>query len=230
MSGSGTELRPKRASRDLRTSVYSGVVVALLVFIAGAFFALTSSSKWTAEASIVMLPSSSLGPAQEAAFYEYLSRGQIVATFTEVGNNAEFLQEAQEEIGMNAADRATSSVTLSVVPSTSVVLVQANAPTSDQAVALADATTELARAYFAQLAVPFRTEVVAGAVGAAAPTGPTTALMLIATLVAALVAGIAVQQATLAILRARRGRAAEVTPTQVPASSGEPTGPQPAGT
>lgn len=205
MSGSGTKHWPKRASSDLRTSVYSGVVVALLVVVAGAFFALTSSSRWTAQASIVVLPSSSLGPAEESAFYEYLSRGQIVATFAEVGNNVRSLQDVH--------DKAKSSVTLSVVPNTSVVLVQATAPTSHQAVALADATTELARTYFDRLAVPFRTQVVAGSTGAAEQTRPTKALILIATLVAALVAGIAMQQATLAILRARRGQA-EVAPAE----------------
>lgn len=229
MRGSGTENGPKRAASDLRISVYSGVVVALLVVIAGAFLALTSSSPWTAQASIVVLPSSSLGPTEEAAFYEYLSRGQIVATFAEVGNNVQFLQDAQDKVGMNEADQAKSSVTLSVVPSTSVVLVQATAPTADQAVALADATTELARTYFDRLAVPFRTQVVAGATGAAEQTGPTRALIVIATLVAALVAGIAMQQATLAILRARRGQA-EMAPADVPASNEDPTERQPVGT
>lgn len=219
MSGSRTKHWPKRASSDLRTSVYSGVVVALLVVVAGAFFALTSSSRWTAQASIVVLPSSSLGPAEESAYYDYLSRGQIVATFAEVGNNVRSLQDAQAKIGMNEADQAKSSVTLSVVPNTSVVLVLATARTSHQAGALADATTELARTYFDRLAVPFRTQVVADATGAAKRTGPTKALILIATLVAALVAGIAMQQATLAILRARRGQA-EVAPAELPAATG----------
>lgn len=227
MPDSGNGRRAKRASHDLRISVYSQVVVTLLVVIAGAFLALTSSSRWTAEQSIVVLPSSGLESGAEASFYEYLSRGQLVATFSEVGNDAQSLRDAQNSVGMNEADRAESSVSLSVVPGTSVVLVQATAPTSDQAVALADATTELARTDFDRLDVPFRT--LAGATGAAMPSGPSKALILIATLVAALVAGIAVQQATLAILRARRGPT-RVARAQVSSSNGEPTEPQPVST
>lgn len=213
--------RSKRDSRNLRISVVAGTIVALLVVILGAFFAFSSSALWSAQASVIVLPSSDLTPAQETAYYEYLSRGQIVATFAEVGNNAQFVQEAQDKIGMSDEDRAKSSVSLSVVPTTSVVLATATAPSADQAVALANATLELARTYLEGLAVPFRAQVVAGAAPATS-TGPSTALILSATLVAAIVAGFATQQLTRAILRARGGRG-DVDSPQVPTGPGAPS-------
>lgn len=217
MSGSGST-STQRAARDRRTSVVAGIVAALLVGILGAVVAFTSSTLWTAQASVIVLPSSDLAADQETAYYEYLSRGQIVATFAEVGNNEQFVQEAQDKVGMDNADRAQSDVSLSVIPSTSVVVATATAPTADEAVALANVTLELASTYLEGLAVPFRAQVVAGA-APATPAGPSKALMLTATLVAALVAGVATQQLANAILRLRRRRE---EPGQSDMPAGEP--------
>lgn len=202
MSGSGSKPSSKSASHELRNSFLAGVLVGLLVMLLGAFFAFTSSPRWTAEASVIVLPLPDMAPAEETAFYEYLSRGQIVATFAELGNNPGFVKAAQDQVAMNEEDRAKSDVTLSMVPATSVVVATATAPNADQAVALANATLTLATTYLKELAVPFRAEVVSGATSAT-PAGPSKSLILIATLVAALVAGFAVQQITRAFLRSR---------------------------
>ncbi len=226
MSGWGSKSRSKGGSRDLRNSVLAGALVALFVVLLGGYFTFTSSPRWSAEASVIVLPLPDLEPAQETAYYEYLSRGQIVATFAELGNNAGFVEAAQDEVGMNEEDRAQSDIALSVVPSTSVVVATATAPNADQAVALANVTLKLASTYLTQLDVPFRAQAVAPATSAS-PAGPSKALILSATLVAALVSGLATQQITHAFLRSRTGRG---EPSAGQAANGEePSQARPAG-
>lgn len=219
MSGLGSKPQPSRRSRDLRISIVAGFVVGLLIVLLGSYFAYTSSPTYTAESSIVVLPKPGLGPAQETSFYEYLSRGQIVATIAEVGNNAQFVQDAQDAIGMNEGYRAGSTVALNVVPSTSVVVAVATAPDPEVAVALANASVDLARKYLQDFEVPFRAKVVAQATSAT-PSGPSQSLILTATVVAALVAGFAAQQIVHTVLRSRSKRREASAAQEEPLSAG----------
>jgi len=62
--------------REVRISVLAGAVAALLVVVAGAWLALTTPTKWTAESVLVVLPGADLNASDSAAYYETLSRGQ----------------------------------------------------------------------------------------------------------------------------------------------------------
>ena len=190
--------------REVRISVLAGAVVALLVVVAGAWLALTTPTKWTAESVLVVLPGADLNASDSAAYYETLSRGQIVATFAEVADNLRFQQQAEQTLQLSDAQRADVTTTVSVVPDTSVILVRTTAGTAAIAEQMADATTTLASKYLAGLSKPYRTELVHSAQGSAFSSGTSPTTLLVIALVVALVAGVAIQQAVYHLLVAMR--------------------------
>lgn len=115
-----------RDAQALRRSVATGAIVAALLLAAGTVFALAQHKTWTAESVIVVLPSADLDDASSAAYYETLSRGQIVATFAEVAGNVRFAQQAEERLGLTPEQRDQVTTEVSVVPDTAVVLVRAS--------------------------------------------------------------------------------------------------------
>jgi hypothetical protein len=183
------------ARREVRISVLAGAVVALLVVVAGAGLAVMSQPKWTAESVLVVLPSADLDTSDSAAYYETLSRGQIVATFAEVADNLRFQDQAERNLDLSDEQRAGVTTTVSVVPDTSVILVRTTAGTAAVAEQLADGTTTLASAYLAGLSEPYRTELVHGAEGTAVSSGTSPTTLLALAVVVALIVGVAVQQA-----------------------------------
>ncbi len=82
----------------LRRSIIVGAVLALVAMVAGVGLALAQKPTWTAESVVVVLPSPTLEAASTAAYYETLSRGQIVATFAEVAGNLRFEQQAEDQL------------------------------------------------------------------------------------------------------------------------------------
>lgn len=181
--------------RALRRSLVTGAVAAALLLLAGVAFALTQPKTWTAESVVVVLPATSLDDATSAAYYETLSRGQIVATFAEVAGNLRFVQQAEERLGLTPEQREQVSTEVSVVPTTAVILVRASAADAAVAEQVADATTEISSDYLAGLSEPFRTYQVHEARGTAVASGTPVLLLLGASVVVALVAGLAAQQA-----------------------------------
>jgi len=190
--------------REVRISVLAGAVAALLVVVAGAWLALTTPTKWTAESVLVVLPGADLNASDSAAYYETLSRGQIVATFAEVADNLRFQQQAEQTLQLSDAQRAGVTTTVSVVPDTSVILVRTTAGTAVIAEQMADATTTLASKYLAGLSRSYRTELVHTAQGSAFSSGTSPTTLLLLAVVVALVAGVAIQQAVYHLLVAMR--------------------------
>ena len=109
-------IKPSSFSRrEVKVSVLAGALAALLVVLAGAAIAFTSTTKWTAESVLVVLPNADLSASDSAAYYETLSRGQIVATFAEVADNQRFQDQAEASLQLTDAQRAgvTTAVTVS---------------------------------------------------------------------------------------------------------------------
>ena len=192
------------ARREVRISVIAGLAVACLVVVVSCVLALRSDVKWTAESDVVILPAADLDTANSAAYYETLSRGQIIATFAEVADNLRFEQQAEESLGLTADQRVGISTTVSVVPDTSVILVRATAETAAVAEQVADQTTSLASTYLAGLSKPYRTDVVHGAQGSAYSSGTSPGVLLALGVMVAVVAGLATQQAVYHLMMAMR--------------------------
>lgn len=202
------------ARREVRISVLAGAVAALLVVVAGAGLALMSQPKWTAESVLVVLPSADLNTSDSAAYYETLSRGQIVATFAEVADNLRFQDQAEQNLQLTDAQRAGVSTTVTVVPDTSVILVRTTAGTAAVAEQVADATTTLATAYLAGLSEPYRTDLVHGADGTATSSGTSPTTLLALAVVVGLIVGVGIQQAVyhlMMTLRSSRQRTARAS-------------------
>ena len=201
---------PRRPGSAVRQSIIAGLVLALLALVAGIVLTATQQRAWTAESVVVVLPAASLDDATSAAYYETLSRGQIVATFAEIAGNLRFEQQAEDRLGLDAAQRSSVSTEVSVVPDTSVILVRATSGSRVTSEQVADATTTIASEYLAGLSKPFQTASVHDAQGSAYSSGTSPLLLLAATLIVALVAGLAVQQALYHLLVAIRGPSAAV--------------------
>jgi len=188
--------------RPLRISLLLGLLAAVLLMAASAVLAVTQHQTFQAESVVVVLPDAKLDPASTAAYYETMSRGQIVATFAEVADNLRFEQQAEDTLRLTAEQKASVSTTVSVVPNTSVILVQATAGEPRVAEQVADGTVALASQYLSNLSKPYRTEVVHGAEGSAFATGISPKLLLALGLVVSLIAGLALQQGLYHLLTA----------------------------
>ncbi|MFT4166299.1 MAG: hypothetical protein QM650_13750 [Microlunatus sp.] len=191
-----------------RTSIIVGAAVAALILAAGFAVALTTPKLWTAESQLVVLPSANLDDAESAAFYETLSRGQLVGTFAEVSSNHHFQQQAADQLKLSAPQQEGLTSEVTVVPDTSVILIRVTATDSVLAERMADAMNAISRQYLAGLSKPYQAQAVSSAEGTAylSSTSPTT--LAAAGVVVALIAGLAVQQALYHLLLAIRTPAA----------------------
>ncbi len=191
----------------LRQSLVAGVVIAVLLLVGGSAYALSQSQQFTAESVVVVLPSATLDDATSAAYYETLSRGQIVATFAEVAGNLRFEQQAEDRLSLTADEREAVSTAVTVVPDTAVILIRSTAPTAEMAEQMAAQVTELSSDYWAGLSKPYRTQAVGTPKGSAYSSGSSPLILLAAAVGVAAVAGVATQQAVYHLgLAARAGR------------------------
>lgn len=194
-------------SQETRTSFVVGGLVAVLIIVAGSVLALGQRTEYTAEAVVVLLPDAELESAVSAAYYETLSRGQIVATFAEVVDNLRFEQQAEARLQLTDEQRETTSTEVTVVPGTSVILVRATSGSASTSEQVVDETAALATDYLGGLSEPYRPDVVQGAEGSAYRSSMSPLLLLGVAVVAGLIAGLAMQQASYHLLTAlRRGR------------------------
>ena len=219
------------ARREVRVSVLAGAIAALLVVVGGAGLALMSKPKYTAESVLVVLPSADLDTSDSAAYYETLSRGQIVATFAEVADNLRFQDQAEQNLQLSDAERAGVTTAVTVVPDTSVILVRTTAGSAAVAEQVADATTGLASTYLAGLSEPYRTDLVHGAEGTAVASGTSPTILLALAIVVALIVGVGVQQAvyhlmlTMRSAKERKARQSDPTDPTDPTDLADPTDP-----
>ncbi len=218
-----TQLTPRTPDRRaVRISIVLGAVIAVLILAAGIAFALVRPPASTAEAMAVVLPAKGLDEATSASQFETLSRGQIPATFAEVAGNLRFQTAAADQLGLSAAERQQVQVEATVVPNTSVILIRVTAPDPAVAEKMADAITTLSSQYLSGVLQPYRTETVQSAQGTAETSGLTPAVLIAASVVVALVAGVAAQQAVYHLLLVLRRGPAVGVPGQPSAGTPEP--------
>lgn len=214
--------RPPVDRRIARRSIVVGAVVALVILVAGIAFALVRPPAYTAEAMAVVLPGKGLDEATAAGQWETLSRGQIPATFAEVAADPRFQTAAADQLNLTSDQRQQIQVETSVVPNTSVILIRVTASDPVVAEQMADATTAQASQYLTGLLPSFRTEIVQSAEGNAQSTGLSPLLLIAGTVVLALVAGLAVQQAVYHLLVVLRRGPASAGSTGDAATAAEP--------
>lgn len=196
----------------LGPSLVAGLVVALLVVVGAVAFAASRPTGYEAEAQLVVLPREGLDPAALTAYYETLSRGQIVGTFAEVLQLDRFVASAAEDLDLTPAELDGVDVDAAVIPESSMISLTVRAADARSAESLtegivagsADFVTELSDGYVLELVSP-----AAGTAAAAGLSGlPYAGVMGVTALVLGAGAQQVVQQMLLAL--DRRGDGSEV--------------------
>lgn len=200
-----------------RVSVVGGIAVFVLIALVGLVIVGIRPSRWSARASVVVLPEPDADPVAVASFYESLSSGQIIATFAEVVQLQRFEADAARSLGLSEAQRRDIEVLVEVIPETALFTVTATSASPEQSERMADAVLTAANANLQALASPFNAVVVAGAGGTATQTGLAPLPFLGIVLACGGVAGAAAQQGLRQLLEAlppqpRAARAARDEP------------------
>jgi capsular polysaccharide biosynthesis protein len=187
MSGQNTTVRTSAAgarSRRLGSAVrigvtttlagaprgfLTGIVVALVVILAGMVFGAHRPSEWTATSQWLTGPAAfPRGSEDTSSYYETLSRGQITQTAAAVMGNQQFVDAAKRSLGLEAGSPATVRVT--VVPETALVKVTVIATNPNTAERLGNEVPNQAAPAVDRLLQPFALRRVVGASGTAVRT------------------------------------------------------------
>ena len=186
--------------RHLGLSIVSAVAVFLVVLLAGGIFVATRQSEWTAQATVMVAPDPTLDRSTSASYYESLSRGQMVATAAEILGLQRFTTAAADGLGLTRAQRDQVTVTIRVVPDTTIIQVAATAPTAQLAEGMAN--NVVAKAGTTLLPDPYVLLLMSGADRTARRSDPSAPIVGGVVFLVALVAGLAAQQATHHLTRA----------------------------
>jgi capsular polysaccharide biosynthesis protein len=214
--------RRDTSARPVRRSILAGLALAVLLLAAGGAVASTQHKTFTAEAVLVALPRSDLDAATTAAFYETMSRGQIIGTFAEVANNAVYENQAMDDLGLTPGQRSGISSEVTVVPDTSVMLVRVTGDAATTAEQVCDRAAARITAYLTGMSDAYRVQVVHRASGSAVSSGMSPQLVLVLAAVVALVLGLALQQIVYHLGSAQRLSVGDGFPRADPSSAVPP--------
>jgi len=185
-------------------SIVAGVLTAVAVLVLGALFASSRPTQWTAEAQFLMGPPDNADRTRIAAYYETLSRGQVVATAAELMGERRFQVGAATDLRLPTTGDV--SVRATVVPGTALVSVTATGRNRDQVEKMPGAVIVRATPTINTLLSPYRVHPLGSAVGTARQTGLSKGQFVAVLALVAVVAGVAVQQVVQHLSAARRQR------------------------
>jgi capsular polysaccharide biosynthesis protein len=147
-----------------------------------------------------------VNPAHLPGYYETLSRGQIVTTLAELVRLGEFQTEVADQFGLSDSQREFVALTVSVVPGTAMLSVVATSEDPDLAAAMVDGVVQVATRYIGDLTLPYALVPVSTGANNLSESGQSTAVVIGVFTLAALIAGLVVQQATLQIMKLNEQR------------------------
>lgn len=214
ITGRGRAQPPSRPHRrgTFATRKFAAVMALLLAVVTlavGGAAAVSRAPKYTATATLLVLPDGGT-TASVASLYDALSQGQIVGSVQAVISSHGFLHNALQGSNGSASpgQRITgASVTVTLVPNTSLIDITSKASTARTAERASDAVANEAVGTLSTKFKPYRVSLVSAATGTAktSGTGKGTLLGIVALL--ALIVGVAAYQAVrfLQGMRARGG-------------------------
>lgn len=160
------------------------VAAAALTVLAGALALLDRPTRYSASASVLIAP-----PATDASLAvtgsDTLSRGTIIATYSEAYASGRVVKQAFAQAGLAAYDPSQVTIATRVLAGTSIIRITATSASAASSESAADAVASYAP-QLAGYSVAFTPSVIQGAAGTASVAGPGT------TLLAAMLAGISV--------------------------------------
>lgn len=189
------QTQQRRDPLPLLVSIGAGLVVFVLLMAAGFAYSRSVVPEWSARANVLVLPGQPVNPDQVPAYYETLSRGQMVQTLAELARLGEFQTETADRYGFTEAQREAVELTVIVVADTAMLQVVATSEDANLAVAMVDGVVDLSTHYVADLSLPYALVPVGEGRNNVTESGlPQSLVMLVFGLVA-LGLGIAYQQA-----------------------------------
>lgn len=197
----------RRRRGVLVPSLVAGVIVALLVAVGAVAFASSRPTGYEAEAQLVVLPREGLEPAALTAYYETLSRGQIVGTFAEVLQLDRFVASAADDMDLTPAELDGVDVDAAVIPESSMISLTVRAADARSAESLTDGIVAGSADFVTQLSDGYVLELVSPADGTAAAAGLSGLAYAAVMVVTALVLGAGAQQVVQQMLLALDRRA-----------------------
>lgn len=186
----------------LLPSIATGLLVAFAAGAGAVAFASSRPTGFQAEVRLVVLPAADLDPDTTTAYYETLSRGQIVGTFAEVLQLERFAAAAADGLGLAPAEREAIGLRAVVIPESAMISLTVSGDSATVAESVADTVVDEASDYVQDLAQGYELEVVSPAVGTATPTGLSGLQYAAVMTIAALVIGVAAQQVVQQVLQA----------------------------
>ncbi|MGH3624325.1 MAG: Wzz/FepE/Etk N-terminal domain-containing protein [Sciscionella sp.] len=182
--------------RVTRRSVVVGVVTAVVVVAIGVVLLVFQPHSWKATTSLVVLPDSARVDASTAAsYYDTLSQGQVSTTFAQILQSQGGSARLAGDTGLSRAQLENVTITVNPVPDTSIIDVDASAPTAGQAALAANRVADSGRQTLQSLGTPYATSIVdRAAPEVAEPAGPSAVTLVAVIAVVAVVAAVGAQQ------------------------------------
>ncbi len=183
------------APRRRRAAAFTtGLIVAVLVLAGGWLLYVDRPTEYEASSTLVVLPSADL--LEAASYYDTLSQGQIVTTFAEILA----LQAGEVDVAGE-----TATVTVTVVPETSLIEITGTAGDEATAQTATDAVLDRSTPLFAELPFPYQvTPIQSAADGTPQEVGLSADQLKAVVAAVAVIAGIATYLAVQALLPSRR--------------------------
>lgn len=180
-----------------RRGLSAGIVTGVLVLGGGAGWSLTYQPAYTATATLLVLPNARSAQSGDAAsYYDTLSQGQIVSTFAQVLRaKSSPAWVVAGGPGLTTRQVAATSVSVTAVPSTSVISITAQGADPKIAERVVEAMAARSPHELNVLATPYRALTVDSGGGSAQKTGIDRSALLAAVVAVAVLAGVGAQQA-----------------------------------
>ena len=184
--------------------IAAGLVMIATVLVLGSMFASSRPMHWTAEARFLVGPPTKVDRTRAPAYYETLSRGQVVSTAAEIMGERRFRDAAVADLGLPT--QSDVSVRVTVVPGTALVSVTATGRDRDQVEEMPNAVIRQASPTIDGLLAPYVVHPLGSAAGTGRQTGLSMGQFVAVLALVAVVGGVAVQQTVQHLLAARRQR------------------------
>jgi hypothetical protein len=199
----------RRDPLPLFASIGAGLAAFSLLMAAGFAYSRSVVPEWSARANVLVLPGQPVNPDQVPAYYETLSRGQMVHTLAELSRLGEFQTETADRYGFTEAQREAVELTVIVVANSAMLQVVATSEDPNLAVAMVDGVVDLSTQYVADLSLPYALVPVGEGRNNVTESGLPQSLVILVFGLVALGLGVAYQQAIYRLVwfaKRRQGR------------------------
>lgn len=199
---------PRNGRNTLLPATLVGLLLGLIVAAGGIALVGKQQERYSATASLLVLPDQIASPEAAASLYDSLSSGQVVESYRAVMSSSGFDTATLDSLGLSPRQRARVTPDVHVVPSTALIDASVTADNPEVAERVADALAARATSELSRTFSPYRITTVSGAAGTAKKSGPNSRTLIAVVVLLALVVAVLAQQAVLFVASSRQRAAA----------------------